>query len=404
MKTLLMAAGATMLSFAATLAFAAIPDSKTASTAGKTLTASESPVSQLTDRVNEIADKEGGDSAFNYIVAVYEADTTRADAAALLAQLYFAEGYNDDALDWIDRALINLSTAKDLADAQALKANVLYTQGLRIRNIYGVDTGLFAEGLPLSRQAYEYYDGRNEFNAEAFSVYATLLWQEDSIDKAIPVFEEVIKYTPDHYSGYCGLSHCYRDKGDLVKALGLIDEAMAKCGDKRYLYFNRAQLCEMLKRYDEAIDAGISGVEIGDGLSGDILALVAGEDGEFDKVMAGVNARIPGSKTPGRLALLQAQLYYNKEDNANALKMVDKAMSLEPKDSEVLLSAVYYYNDISDDQKKTLELCDRFISLFPDDNGVSDVESIKESILHPEEVVPVNMIMDDDDADGIENT
>lgn len=170
------------------------------------------------------------------------------------------------------------------------------------------------------------------------------LYKEKKYDEAITAFQKVIEKAPDVYQISYKIGDCYREKGDLHKAIEIYEEVIKKAKEKKDIstaakalgtiggiYLNKQELEKAQSYFKQSIEMNPED---------EILAYNVGE---INLNSNNMDAAITYFKMASKIKptwnvpyLKLGYAYLNKGDFATAIEMFNKVVELDPNSQEAM--------------------------------------------------------------------
>ena len=311
-----------------------------------------------------------------------------APAYAGLGEAYW-QGYKADrGKEWLDNAKVNCEKALS-TDPRLAEGHVC------LGNLYN-DTGRFNEGVQQFQQALNfdrhnvdalgglglaYEKLGNEAGAEdtykqavrdhpqywaVYNWFGSFYFARARYAEAVPMFQKVIDLTPDNQRGYNNLGAIYVMQGHYQEALSPLRKA-SDLAPSRDTFGNLGAAYFYLRQYPKAVDAFELAIKQDDkdaatwGYLGDALYWTPGRRTEaswaYRKGVELAKAKLAINPKDATHEALLAEFSAMLDQKQAAIDAIQRALTLEPKNPDILFKAALVYNHFGD-SKQTLTWLD----------------------------------------------
>jgi|HubBroStandDraft_6_1064221.scaffolds.fasta_scaffold07207_2 serine/threonine protein kinase/Flp pilus assembly protein TadD len=324
------------------------------------------------------------DSAIKQFEQALKLSPNYAPAYAGLGEAYW-QGYKADrGTQWLDKAKINcekaLSAEPKLADGHTCLGNLYNDTGKyedAVKEFQGalaldhdsVDAlgglGLAYEKLNDSSGAEATYNKAMAQHPQYWAVYnwtGNFYYSHARYAEAAAMFQKVIDLTPDNQRGYNNLGAIYVMEGRYQDAVTPLRKA-TDLAPSRDTYGNLGAAYFYLRQYQKAVDSFELAIRQDDkdaatwGYLGDALYWSPGRRPDAQKAyQKGVElakANILVNPKDAKQYALLGEFSVMLDQKQTALDSIQKALSLAPKDPEVMFKAALVYNHLGEN-KQTL--------------------------------------------------
>ena len=152
-------------------------------------------------------------------------------------------------------AVRSLHVWKDTLRAERLWREIVAEDGNYAPALYNLSLlhrANLSEATPLAKRAY-YADTTNKWYLDS---YATMLFDSEEFDEALPLFKRLLAMDSHQTSTYYYLSCIYVNNEDIDSAISILDSAEVRMGHNVYLDRIKVELLISTHQYDRAISLG----------------------------------------------------------------------------------------------------------------------------------------------------
>ena len=240
----------------------------------------------------------------------------------------------------------------------------------------------------------------NPEDIESLRERAQVYYEQEKYDMADADYRAMMKITPNHWAACMGLGRNEVDRGNFESALDIFDNVIALYSNYARAYAFRAEAYSGLKRYNEAASDIVKALEL-DSDNKAFRLMMSVSDSAFVQMSTKLKAMsvndANNSYWPYCLGVICeradkfndaighymkslkldedaitceriSSCYEGMADWASAIEYMDKAISLNPKDSDLLMSKAEIFYEAGNVQK-AVAMMDEYVELNPDNAG-----------------------------------
>ena len=242
-------------------------------------------------------------------------------------------------------------------------------------------------------------------NDAALYQLAQLKIQKQDYASAQGLLENAVALKPDNKWYWLGLSDCYEKTANVIKLENTLNQLIRLEPTNTDYLFDDAKVLYFDQKYDEALKVYDQLIQINGGLDDNILAgrqKIFLKQGKIDQAVTEVQQMITANPGEVRYYLLLAELYNSNNLNDKALKTLQTAEKISPKNPELHLALADVYRDQKKyedfftqvelafaspdmDIEQEIKIISGYIPKFPDPNAKASALELSRAITvsHP---------------------
>lgn len=251
--------------------------------------------------------------AENIYREVLKTNPDNLDALYLLGIISQQKGYLDDAVNFLNRALL----IKPVFEIYKALAEVYY------------DKNDPDQAIILYKKAIEFDP---EFT-EGFYNLGVLFQKHGNFDEAISYYEKVTELKPDHLSVYNNMALIFSSQNKLIEAINCYQKAIYLDFADTSAYFNLGNLYIELNKFDEAQECFQKNIELNPEDAGAYYSLGVNYllKKQYDKAFEALSKALDLNYDKDHTYFNLGNVYFERGEFEQALKYYNKTLELNPR-------------------------------------------------------------------------